>query len=95
MNMRRATIDSVLGLEIDPATRAIILIDERLRAMEAKSDERSAAVARIETTVNQVVTDMAVMKSQHASFWKITTIFLSGMTLLAGVVGWVINHFSH
>lgn len=93
-------MESAFGLDIDPATRAVILIEERLRNIESKSDERARATDRIETVVNtqqtqinQVVTDMAVLKSQHASFWKGTAILLGALSLIGGTLGWAISQY--
>ena len=99
MVARHTKLDDAFGLEVDPATRAVILIEERLRNIEARSEERSTVVARIESTVNnqqaqinQVVTDMAVLKSQHASFWKATTVIFGVLSLFGGVLGWIASH---
>lgn len=94
-----ANIEDAFALNVDPATRAVILIEERLRNIEGRSEERSQAVARIEasvnsqqTQINQVVTDMAVLKAQHNSFWKTTTIVFGTFSLLSGVFGWFVSH---
>lgn len=100
MVARKQNLDDAFGLEIDPATKAVILIEERLRNIETRSEERSQAVGRIEATVNnqqsqinQVVTDMAVLKSQHASFWKATTVLFGVLSMVGGAIGWMVSHF--
>ena len=101
MVVRKTNLDDAFGLEVDPATRAVILIEERLRNIEARSEDRSGAVARIEATVNnqqtqinQVVTDMAVLKSQHSSFWKVATFLFGALSLASGAIGWVVSHLA-
>ena len=99
MSVRRTTpVESAFGLDIDPATRAVILIEERLRNMEAQSAERAKVVDRIEasvttqqTQINQVVTDMAVLKTQHASLWKGAAILFSALSLIGGAIGWAVG----
>lgn len=88
-------------MEVDPATRAVILIEERLRHIQEASDNRDKAVGRIETVVNgqqsqinQVVTDMAVLKSQHASFWKGIAIMFGALSLIGGAIGWVVSEYT-
>jgi hypothetical protein len=101
MVARKSNLDDAFGLDVDPATRAVILIEERLRNIEARSEDRSEAVARIEAAmdnqqiqINQVVTDMAVLKSQHASFWKVATFIFGALSFVSGAIGWVASHLT-
>lgn len=92
--------DAAFG-NIDPVTKAVILIEERLRNIEERGNERSQVVTRIETAVNnqqdqinQVVIDMAVLKAQHASFWKIATFIFAALSMASGAIGWAVSHLT-
>lgn len=87
-----------LGLPIDPAVRALILVEERLKNMERHAEERAEAQARqeqkvdsLQATVVQLATDIAVLKSQHASFWRAATVLFGALSLIGGAIGWVAN----
>ena len=76
------------------------MIEERLRNMEARGEDRAKAVDRIEIVVNgqqsqinQVVTDMAVLKTQHASFWKGAAVLFGSLSLIGGAIGWCISQY--
>lgn len=91
---RRGTAaSSAVELHVLAAT-----VTEKLTAMEDLSRERSAAsqslttkVENIDTKVNGLVTDMAVLKTQHAAFWKGATVIFAVFTALGSVAGFVIS----
>lgn len=84
------------------ATVAALLarVDEKLGYMEEMSKERAQAVhllaQKLETQqgqINQIATDMAVLKTQHASFWKGAVIIFGALSLIGGAIGWAIATF--
>jgi len=96
------TDPSTLGLPVDPAVRALILVEERLRSMEAHAQERAEAQTRLEAKVDtqhaalsaqftQLATDMAVLKSQHDSFWRAAAILFGTLSLIGGAIGFVVS----
>lgn len=87
-----------LQLHVDPAVRALILVEERLKNMEHNAAERAEAQVRLEeqmrsmqTSLTTLSTDMAVLKAQHASFWKGATVLFGSLSLIGGAIGWLIS----
>lgn len=81
-------------------TTLLARVDEKLTYMEELSKERAGTVhllaQKLETQqgqINQIVTDMAVLKTQHASFWKGATIIFGALSLIGGAIGWAIATF--
>lgn len=75
-------------------------VDEKLTAMEDLSKERAQAVnllaQKLETQqnqINQIATDMAVLRTQHAGFWKAASIMFAVLSLIGGAIGWTIATF--
>jgi len=92
---RRSNASNTLEL-----TALLARVDEKLTAMEDLSKERAQAThllaQKLETQqgqINQIATDMAVLKTQHASFWKGATIIFGALSLIGGAVGWLIATF--
>lgn len=100
---------NLLGLSIDPGVRALVLVEERLKNMEAHAQERAQAAALMEermnardeasrlqmgalaNQVNDLRTDMAVLKSQHESFWKGAAVLFGALSLIGGAIGFVVS----
>ena len=75
-------------------------VDEKLTNMEDMSRERAQAVhllaQKLETQqgqINQIATDMAVLRTQHASFWKGATVLFGALSLIGGAIGWGLATF--
>ena len=73
-------------------------VKEKLIAMEAMSQERSRGVEHIASVqaaqaiqITQLVTDMAILKTQHASFWKGLSVLLGVLALMGGGIGWIVG----
>ena len=78
-------------------TALIARVEEKLNAMESIGHERAQTVAllvqKLETQqvqLNQLTTDMAVLKNQHANFWKFAAALFGSLSLIGGAVGWAI-----
>ena len=81
-------------------TALIARVEEKLNAMESISHERAQTVAllvqKLETQqvqLNQLTTDMAVLKNQHANFWKMGAAMFATLSLIGGAIGWTIATF--
>jgi len=85
------------------ATRAsnlaalIARVEEKLNAMDNIGHERAATVTLLvqklenqQGQLNQLTTDMAVLKNQHANFWKFATALFAALSLIGGAVGWAV-----
>ena len=81
-------------------TALLARVDEKLTAMEDLSKERAHATHLLaqkletqQTQLNQLTTDMAILRTQHASFWKGATIIFGALSLIGGALGWIIATF--
>ena len=72
-------------------------VREKLLAMEEMSRERAKTTDTIllqiqhqQAQISQLVTDMAVLRTQHESFWKGATALFAVLSLVGGAIGWAI-----
>jgi hypothetical protein len=72
-------------------------VTEKLSSMAELSAERAKTTDTIlqvqqtqQAQISQLVTDMAVLKTQHASFWKGVTVLFGSLSLIGGAIGYVI-----
>jgi anti-sigma-K factor RskA len=85
------------------ATRAnnlaalIARVEEKLNAMDNIGHERAATVTLLvqklenqQGQLNQLTTDMAVLKNQHANFWKFAAMLFAVLSLIGGALGWAV-----
>lgn len=73
-------------------------VTEKLTSMQDMSAERAKTVDHIalvqqqqQTQINGLVTDMAVLKTQHASFWKGISVVGAIITAVGAVIGFCIS----
>ena len=85
------------GAVLAQLSELVMTVREKLVAMEAVSSERNDTVKTIATVqqlqqqqINQLVTDMAILKTQHASFWKGITVLLGILTTVGAGIGFVV-----
>jgi hypothetical protein len=67
-------------------------------ARDRASDARDKVVAGIDAKMdahkdvtNALVTDMAILKTQHASFWKAVAILAAIVPALGGAIAWIVS----
>ena len=71
--------------------------DDLMRA-RTQSDRNHAQTAteikKMAQGINDVKLDVAVLKTQHANFWKGVTILGAVVTTIAAVIGWAVSQIS-
>lgn len=78
----------------------LVRVDEKLTAMDDARRREAADVATLGSRLDgqqlqlaQLATDMAVLKTQHASFYKGVTILLGFISMISAAIGWTISTF--
>lgn len=76
----------------------IVRVEEKLNAMDSIGHERAATVSLLvqklenqQGQLNQLTTDMAVLKNQHANFWKFAAMLFAVLSLIGGALGWAVG----
>jgi len=72
-------------------------LNELLRARrQSESNQRQTAtdIKKLVLNVSAVKVDVAVLKTQHANFWKGVTVVGTIVTGIAAFVGWAISQIS-
>lgn len=92
----KRTSRSAGGLSMTEMVELVSTVKTKLEVMESMSVERTKTVDGIarkqeeqDAKINQLVLDMAVLKTQHASFWKGVTVLFAVLSLIGGAIGWV------
>lgn len=77
-------------------------VKEKLVAMEEISKERARMVEQLVTVqntqqaqLNLLVTDIAILKTQHANFWKAISVVFGALSLIGGGIGFLLNSVHH
>lgn len=77
-------------------------VKEKLGAMEDVNKERARMVDQLLTAqqnqqgqLNQLVTDIAILKTQHANFWKAISVVFGALSLIGGGIGFLLNSVHH
>ena len=72
-------------------------VEKDLRAIQLASEQRDKMIEQINTQINEhvktvgtVLTDMAILRTQHSSFWKGVGVLAVIIPALAGAIAWVI-----